>query len=253
MKNIKLSLVALMAMASFLEAGGDFTIVTPYEVEDVIMAEEAYVEPIVEEYVAPYVAPIPAPYVEPTPEPIVVAPVPISDVNPSGFYAGLGIAAARYNSNCSQTPRGCGSGQVDKTAGVMARVGYDFNKYIGLEARGIRTNWRADGGKVKHAGIFVKPMLPVGDATNIYGLVGLAKTTTQGGMQRTNAEALALGIGVEYDISEDTPKEGRYGRAFDGKGNQEKGLGLFADYERMVVKSGAPDLDAVSAGVTYDF
>ena len=81
----------------------------------------------------------------------------------------------------------------------------------------------------------------------------MAKTTTQGRLQRTDAEALALGLGVEYDLSKDTPKEGRYGRAFDGKGNQEKGLGLFADYERMVVKSGAPDLDAVSAGVTYDF
>jgi hypothetical protein len=29
--------------------------------------------------------------------------------------------------------------------------------------------------------------------------------------------------------------------------------GLFVDYERMVVKSGAPDLDALSVGVTYDF
>ena len=39
----------------------------------------------------------------------------------------------------------------------------------------------------------------------------------------------------------------------DLKGNQEKGLGVFVDYERMVVKSGAPDLDAVSTGITYDF
>jgi hypothetical protein len=250
MKNIKLSLITLMAVGSLLQAGGDLAIVTPYEVEDVMMAEEAYVEPVVEAYVEPIVEK----YVEPIPAPIVVAPipvpVPVKDINPSGFYAGLGIAATRYKSNCDN---GCKGSGTDKAAGVMARVGYDFNKYIGIEARGIRTNWRADGGKIKHAGIFVKPMMPVGDATNIYGLVGVAKTTTQGHLQSTNAEALALGLGVEVDLSTDTPKEGRYGRAFDGKGNQEKGLGLFADYERMVVKSGAPDLDAVSAGVTYDF
>jgi hypothetical protein len=238
MRNIKLLLVTLLTVGSMLYAGGDLRIVTPYEIEDVVMAEEAYVEPIVKSIPkAVIIAPIPE-------------PVPVKDVNPSGFYAGLGISAARYAPNCTV---GCSGSGVDKTAGLMARVGYDFNQYIGLEARGMRTNWKSNGGKIKHAGIYVKPMLPVGDATNIYGLVGVAKTTTQGGLQKTDAEALALGLGVEYDLSKDTPVEGRYGRAFDGKGNQEKGLGLFADYERMVVKSGAPDLDAVSAGVTYDF
>ena len=264
MKNIKLSLIALMAMSSLSYAGGDIRVVTPYEVEDAVMAEEAYVEPYIEP--EPYVEPEqyiePEPVIEITPQPIVdpepvvsLPPVvPVGKVNANGFYAGLGISGARYKSNCSTTASGgCGNGVVDVTAGLMARAGYDFNKYIGVEARGIRTNWKADGGKVKHAGLFVKPMIPVGDTTNIYGLVGIAKTTTQGSLQRTDAESLALGAGVEIDLSKDTPKNGRYGRAFDGKGDQEKGLGVFADYERMVVKSGAPDLDAISAGVTYDF
>ena len=245
MKNIKLSLITLMAVGSMLHAGGDLSVVTPYEIEDVVMAEEAYVEPVVEAYEEPVIEPI----VEVVPEPVVVAPIPVKDINPSGFYAGLGIAAARYETSC----KGCSKAGIDKTAGVVARVGYDFNKYIGIEARGIRTNWKSNGGKVEHAGLFVKPMVPVGDVTNIYGLVGVAKTKTEGSLQRTNADGLALGLGVEVDLSKDTPKDGRYGRAFDGKGNQEKGLGLFADYERMLVKSGSPDLDAVSAGVTYDF
>ncbi|CAA6806715.1 MAG: Unknown protein [uncultured Sulfurovum sp.] len=243
MKNFKLSLLTLIAAGGMLSAGGDFSVITPYEIEDVQMAEEAYVEPII----------------EPMPEPVIVAPipmpipVPVKDINPSGFYAGIGISTARYKSNCSTTPTGCGPGKTDDTAGVMGRVGYDFNQYIGVEARGIRTNWRSDGGKIKHAGLFLKPMLPIGDKTNIYGLVGVAKTTTQGHLQSTDAEAAALGVGVEVDLSKDTPKNGRYGRTFDGKGDQEKGLGAFADYERMVVKSGSPDLDAVSVGVTYDF
>ena len=175
----------------------------------------------------------------------------MKNISANGFYAGLGIAAARYKTNCSCTSSS--KSGTDKTAGVMARVGYDFNQYVGLEARGIKTNWKLHGGKVKHVGVFVKPMLPVSDAVNAYGLVGVAKTTTKGHLQKTDATGLALGAGVEVDLSADRAKEGRYNRAFDGKGDQEKGVGVFLDYERMVVKSGAPDLDAVSAGVTYDF
>jgi opacity protein-like surface antigen len=99
-------------------------------------------------------------------------------------------------------------------------------------------------------------MLPVGNTTNIYGLVGLAKTkvkSNNGKTPKVNADGLALGIGMEMDLSKDIPKDGRYSRSFDGQGDQEKGLGLFVDYERMLVKKNAPDLDAVSAGVTYDF
>jgi hypothetical protein len=246
-KQIKLSLIALVAMGSLGYAGGDIVPVTEFETEDVLLSEEEYVEPVVEEeYIAPVVAEVkPAPIPIPAPK-----PVPVKNIAANGFYAGLGISGAQYKSNCSSQ---CNRSGEDKTSGLMARVGYDFNQYVGLEARGIKTNWKADGGKVEHAGVFVKPMLPVADSVNVYGLVGVAKTKTKGYLQKTDAEALALGAGVEVDLSEDRAKEGRYNRAFDGQGDQEKGVGVFLDYERMVVKSGAPDLDAVSAGVTYDF
>jgi opacity protein-like surface antigen len=255
MKNIKLSLITLMAVGTLAHAGGDFSPITYYETEDATIAEEVYVEPVyVEPEIVEEVYTAPDPIVVETavviPPKVVVAPIPVKNIRPNGFYAGIGIVATQYQTTCCAS---CLGGGIDKTAGVMARIGYDFNQYIGLEARGIRTNWKADGGKVKHGGIFLKPMVPLGESTNIYGLVGLAKTKTEGHLQTTNAEALALGAGVEVDLSEDRAKEGRYGRTFDGHGDQEKGIGLFLDYERMVVKSGAPDLDAVSAGVTYDF
>jgi len=243
MKQIRLSLITLVAMGSLGYAGGDITPITEFETEDVAFSEEEYIEPIVEEkYIEPVVV-----KAKPVPLPI---PVPVKNIVANGFYAGLGIAGAQYKSNCSSQ---CTESGEDKTAGMMVRVGYDFNQYVGLEARGIRTNWKANGGKVKHAGIFVKPMLPVADAVNVYGLVGVAKTKTDGYLQKTDAEALALGAGVEVDLSGDRSKEGRYNRTFDGQGDQEKGVGVFLDYERMVVKSGSPDLDVVSAGVTYDF
>jgi len=112
MNNIRLSVITLIAFSSMAYAGGaeSISIVTPYEVEDVQMAEEAYVEPYVESVIEP------EPIVEaPAPIPVPI-PVPVKDINPSGFYAGLGIAAARYEPNCNCPKIGSG---VDKTAGVM--------------------------------------------------------------------------------------------------------------------------------------
>ena len=254
MKNIRLLFIALMATGNLVHAGGDFAVLTPYETQDSALAEETYVEtptpapiPVKEVYVAPVVK---KEVVEIVQTAVVKKSIAKKDIYANGFYAGLGISTARYKTNCKT---GCSGAGTDKNLGLVVRAGYDFNKYIGIEARGIRTSIKSNGGKVKHAGIFIKPMLPVGENLNVYGLVGLAKTTTQGKLQRTDAEALAMGAGVEFDLSEDSAKDGRYNREFDGAGDQEKGVGVFLDYERMVVKSGAPDLDALSAGVTYDF
>jgi len=280
MNRISISLVTILAMGSSLYAGGVFS-EPVYETEDVIHAEEVvveqveeYVAPVVEEeYVAPvveeeYVAPVvEEEYVAPVVEEVYVAPPvkevyvappvvtppppppPVKDIVANGLYVGIGLSAARFEPSCN-----CPSaGKIDKTAGVVGRIGYDINQYIGIEARGIRTNWKSNGGKVKHAGLFVKPMYPVSNQTNVYGLVGYAKTKTEGSLQKVDAKTLAWGAGIEYDLSKDSAKSGRYNRAFDGAGDQEGGLGVFADYERLIQKSDSPDLDTVNVGVTYDF
>lgn len=238
MQKIQLSLFSVLCLSSFLMAGGDLVTTTSYETEDFVEAEVIPVIP----------APPPVIVKEPAPVPVIPAPVPKADVYP--IYVGLGLAAARYDAKCKD---GVKQSHVDKTAGVLVRGGYDFNKYVGVEARGIITSLKSNGGKVKHLGAFAKPMYPVSDDVNVYGLVGYAKTTTQGSMRRTNVSGLALGAGVEYDLSEDTKKDAKYNREFDGQADQEKGFGVFADYERLYLKSNAPELDAVNVGVTYDF
>jgi len=290
MNRISISLVTILAMGTSLYAGGVFS-EPVYETEDVVHAEEVvveqveevyvapkmeevYVKPVVEEeYVAPvveeeYVAPVVEEvYVAPPVEEVYVAPPvkevyvappvvtpppppPVKDIVANGLYVGLGLSAARFDPSCD-CPTG---GKTDKTYGVVGRIGYDINKYIGIEARGIRTNWKSNGGKIKHAGLFVKPMYPVSNQTNVYGLVGYAKTKTEGrSLQKVDAKTLAWGAGVEYDLSADSAKSGRYNREFDGAGDQEGGLGVFADYERLIQKSDSPDLDTVNVGVTYDF
>jgi len=276
MKRISISLVSLLAISSNVYGGGTFP-EPVYITEDIIKAEEVVVAPIQEEvYVAPIKEVVEAPPVEeeyippvveevevavtppvkeiPIPPVVVVtppppAPKPKKDIVANGLYVGLGLSAARFDPSCN-----CPTGNsTDKTAGVVGRIGYDINKYIGIEARGIKTNWKSDGGKVEHVGVFLKPMIPVSNQANIYGLAGYAKTKTKGKLQKVDAKALAWGAGIEYDLSADKAKDGRYSRVFDGAGDQEGGLGVFADYERLIQKSDSPDLDTVNIGLTYDF
>ena len=240
MKKSIVTSSALLIMSGFAYAGGD--ILAPvFETEQIVVPVEPYVEP----YVAPVVTPV-----APVSVPVVKAAPVINNILPLGLYVAVGLTAARYDPDCN-----CPTiGEVDKTGGLIGRVGYDFNEFFGVEARGIKTNWKSEGGDLEHYGAFLKPMYPVSNAINIYGLAGYAKTETAGVTRRkTDTEAFAWGLGLEYDFGADKAKEGRYSRTFDGYGNQEKGWGLFADYERLVQKSGSPDLDTVNIGITYDF
>lgn len=233
MKKLTVASATFMALSSLVYAGGDM-LPTVFETEAVFVPVEKYVAPV---------------KAIPVKAPLAIEPK-VNNILPIGLYVGLGLTAARFDPRCSCSPKG----NVDKTAGLIGRVGYDFNQYIGVEARAIRTNWNSSGGKIKHVGIFIKPMYPVSNDINIYALGGYAKTTTEGiTRRRVNAETLAWGAGLEYDLGTDAPKEGRYSRTFDGHGDQEGGWGLFADYERLVQKSGSPDLDTANVGVTYDF
>ena len=244
MKNIKLSIITLISIGTLVYGGGEFVTVTPYETEDIELAIEAVVEPVKKE---------PIVTVEPTPTP---TPIPVppkvleKEMNPSGFYAGLGITGVRYQTSCDCDDRE----RTDKSIALLGRVGYDFNRYIGVEARGMKTIAEDDGTELSHVGIFIKPMLPIGQLVNLYALIGASKTSTGNEeIQKINAEGLSLGAGLEVDLSKDTHKDGKYSRDFDGQGDQEKGVGIFIDYERLIVKENAPDLDTISAGITYDF
>ena len=238
MKNIQLALLTITVSTNFIMAGGDFIEVTPYEVADVKAAE------VIDVIIPP--TPVPVPSIVAVVPPVVISTA--ADISP--LYVGIGIAAARYDTNCGCLGNKSG---VDKTGGVLVKAGYDFNEYMGIEARALVTSIKPNGGKVKHLGVFAKPMYPVTDGLNTYGLVGIAKTTTQGTLRRTDVTGLAFGAGIEYDLSSEKKKDAKYDREFDGQGDQEKGFGIFADYERLYYKKGSPDLDAVSVGLTYDF
>lgn len=185
-----------------------------------------------------------APVVPVEPVPVKHAAVPI--------YIGTGFVAGRYNA----------SNYEDVTYGAMLRAGYEWNQYIGLEARYIGTFWDEGalyGQKLESFGLFVKPMLPLNENFNMYGLLGYSWTQTQtSGLLNSSIDdnGFSAGLGLEYDLSDmrdDYDRNIYYPEGFDGQADQEKGWGLFVDYQRLLIKSDIPDLDAISAGVTYDF
>lgn len=217
-KSILISLATLVAMSTNIWAGGKT------------------------------VAPVEAP----------VEPIPVMQT-PSPIYLGLGLLWGRYSGACGDADPSCH--YEDVTYGALLRAGYDFNQYFGLEGRILGTFLKADplgGEKLRHLGLFAKPMYPLGEDFNIYGLLGYGWTQTKAGKNLTKIDegGFSAGLGLEYDLSDmedDREEDTLYEHGFDGQGDQERGWGLFVDYQRLLIKSDAPDLDVVSGGITYDF
>ena len=189
--------------------------------------------------------------------PVAAVIAPIATEDPSPWYIGAGLILGKWYKETETCE------YEDVTYGVMVRGGYEWNQYIGIEARAMGTFWGADplgGEKLQHVGIFAKPTYPLGEDFDVYGLLGYGwtKSTTggNGNLPEIDDHGFSWGIGLEYDLSDkddDFDEDTYYDRPFDGQADQEKGWGLFVDYQRLLVKSGMPDMDVISVGVTYDF
>ena len=193
-------------------------------------------------------------------EPVAIVPMePISTQRtPNPVYLGAGVATGRYKASCSTNCK-----YEDVTGGIALRVGYDYNQYIGIEARYIATLFGSNdlrGQKMQHVGLYVKPMYALSEQFNMYGLLGYGwtKSTSEGRVKLLTVDegGFSAGLGLEYDLSDieyDYERNNIYPQGFDGHGDQERGWGLFVDYQRLLIDSNVPDMDVVSAGLTYDF
>lgn len=104
------------------------------------------------------------PYIE------VIEPVPVRNVA-TPIYLGVGFVTGRYTDDCCE----------DVTYGGVIRVGYEYNQFLGFEARLLKTFWGEGepyGQELEHVGLFVKPMVSLGDNFNMYGLLGYGWTQT---------------------------------------------------------------------------
>ncbi len=181
--------------------------------------------------------------------------VPVLDVNP--LYVGLGLLWSGTSRDC---PCADDNRLKETTYGVIGRIGYDFNQYIGIEARAFKASIDKDFAETTHYGIYLKPQYHITDRFNIYGLVGYGKTKIEcdhpsltPGTKMYDESGLSVGFGFEYDMSDDSAVAAS--RTFDGQGDQEKGWGIWVDYQNLLHNEGNSNIKAniVTAGVTYDF
>jgi OOP family OmpA-OmpF porin len=195
--------------------------------------------------------------------------VPVSK-DYSAWYVGGGILWARDDLRHMST-----SCEIkDENSGAMVRAGYDFNEYFGVEARALGTFWGYDtfngGAGFKHIGLYVKPQLPFANRFNVYGLLGYGwtKVDNDGGNQYApdhSAWGFSWGIGMEMDLSDskgDYIENAAYDRPFDGYADQDKGWGVFVDFQQFWKDKKFPHrssgrckgtIEAVSVGLTYHF
>ncbi|RLA70300.1 MAG: porin family protein [Epsilonproteobacteria bacterium] len=216
MKKFNLSLVAVLAMSTFAIAGGDI----------------APVEPVVE-----------TPYVE---------------ESTGGLY--LGAAYSIFNSDANFIHNSGLNFNVDADdySAMMLQAGYKFNDYVAVEGRywiGLTEgNWDAFGNTfdsdVNAWGIYVKPMYPVTDSFDIYGLLGYASVDADHAgttLPDANFDGFSWGIGAAYSFTEN--------------------FAVFVDYtdfqddDFVYTTGGAPrvtgtfehEIDSINFGLTYQF
>ncbi|MCF6245345.1 MAG: porin family protein [Sulfurovum sp.] len=94
-------------------------------------------------------------------------------------------------------------------SGVL-RLGYNYNKYIGVEARGMYGF--TEGDKLSHDysyGLYLKPQYPITQTWGVYGLLGYAQTKISfeneaafnGNTNNyTEQSGVSFGAGVDYKV-----------------------------------------------------
>ena len=187
-----------------------------------------------------------------------------NQVQSQEWYGGVGFTTAKVS---------CQDGCEDITYGLLGRIGYDINNYIGIEGRVINTFLEYEQSDVTYYGIFAKPMYAINRDIKVYGLLGYGDVDV-GDIKSYSGSGLSWGVGAEYYLGENREEKiaelrEEYGEedrhtveekreftqtlqalAEDEEGN---GLGIFLDYQRLIQKSDAPDIDTVNIGVVYDF
>jgi len=183
-----------------------------------------------------------------------IAPIETTTVWP--VYVGVGAIAAfvKRDPCCAYA----GKDIEDHRYGGILRGGLDFNQYIGVEARVLKTFGGKTFSKTEHYGLFLKPQYHITDQMNIYGLVGYGKTTVDytNGLRSCHdtKNGFSYGVGMEYDLSRENRK-GNFSRLFDGQGDQEEGWGVWLDFQHLLNNAWYMHTtdNIITGGITYDF
>jgi len=194
-----------------------------------------------------------------------IAPAPVSAPDDSGFYLGLAYSYIDYDLTKTINTGGT-AGSADRNTNhnaVMFQAGYQFNSYIAIEGR----YWAAGDedfkvGNLKRTktldayGIYLKPIYPVTDSLNIYGLLGYAHINSSFKAYRPNGTVndqdlddndFSWGLGFSYEINEDWSVFADFVRIYDDKQVKHLAAPLIGN------KTWDMTIDSFNVGFTYKF
>jgi opacity protein-like surface antigen len=203
MGKIVLSVWAVMAMSSLGFAGGDMKDVEPA------------IEPVVE----------------------------VVEVDKSGFYAGVSIAAVSARDADISVDWG-GTDRQDRLGNITFLAGYDFNEYFAVEGRYTNSFTHNDQIDMNGWSLFAKPQYPVSEDFSVYALLGYGGVTLDGindFIVDLDDSGFQWGLGASYMVMENVSLFADYtfpANDMDG------------DYFNDPVKI---DIDAFNVGLNYHF
>ena len=168
-------------------------------------------------------------------EPVVETPVVVEDsANDDGFYLGLAYSATAIDVDGFDEGGRELHGDDDADS-FMVQAGYKFNPYIAVEGR----YWNGNKG-VDAYGLYAKPMYPVTDAFDVYGLLGYGNAGAEPdeyvGSMSLDDSTFQWGLGASYAFTES--------------------FAVFIDYVELYnsdVNNVDWSLDTWNLGVTYQF
>lgn len=176
-------------------------------------------------------------------EPVLEIPVIMTY---SGPYIGLayGFISEDYIRNENSSVDTARSFDEDFSS-IMLHAGYKFNSYVAVEGRywfGIDdVNLAAYNDPIDAPdgwGIYVKPMYPIADAVDIYGLLGYASIDTS----LNKLDGFSWGVGASYAFTDNVSACVDYVSLHNDDRDLPGGI-VNKEY----------DIDTVNVGITYNF
>jgi len=176
---------------------------------------------------------------------LISASVVASESTNTGFYVGAAVSsiqnefAAKSHYYYYEEDSDMAKGDTDHV-GAMLQLGYKFNPYIAVETRYWATggrswqdleNWSSDPDdsfetKFDAMGLYLKPMYPVANGFDVYGLLGFALmnydlTYISNGEEYAHCNfsdtSFSYGVGASYAINDSLTLFADYVRLYDDK------------------------------------
>ncbi len=188
------------------------------------------------------------------------------DPGTGGFYLGAGYSRINYDltktTNTGGT-RTTADRDTDHDA-LLILAGYKFNPYVALEGRywaATDEDFRLSNGLKREKtldawGIYLKPMYPVSEQFDVYGLLGYARMDTSFKAFHRNGTVndqdltdndFSWGLGLSFRLRNDIRLFAEYTRIYDDSQTKHRAAPLVGSKDWDIT------LDSYSLGVAYHF